>query len=89
MSLDYVVPSNLPAAACHRMRREYRERRLPARGRVFGRFLCTHHGLVLPDKTMAKCEARGGSPCWYQPPQDRPAPIGGITRSGRRLAVRI
>jgi hypothetical protein len=82
MSLDYVVPSNLPAAACHRLRRESLERRLPARGRAPGRFLCTHHGLVLPDKTMAKCEARGGSPCWYQPPENRRASIGSITNCG-------
>jgi hypothetical protein len=89
MPLDYVVPRDLPAVACHRIRRECRERRLPARGHVLGRFLCTHHGLVLPDKTMAKCEALGGRPCWYQPPDDRRAPIGGIIRSGKRLPVRI
>jgi len=68
MPLDYVVPHDLLAGACPRIRRESRERQLPARGHVPGRFLCTHHGIVLRDEEMAKCEARGGSPCWYQAP---------------------
>jgi hypothetical protein len=70
MSLNYVVPPDLPSGACHRIRRELPKRRLPAHGSVLGRFLCTHHGLVLGDKAMAGCAARGGSSCWYQPPGD-------------------